>query len=129
MAGVTAMLGHPIAELNIDGVEGWSGGAPRTRGRRRGGAKTRKPEAERTGAKPQAERTRAKREPDPVTAEPESDPEPEPESEPTGPTFGGSVVPARATTGGRTRKGRAGTDSKPFGEHTPAFLLRPVKVA
>ena len=94
------------------------------------------------GRKTPTSRTRTKREPAKrPTAEPEPAPraiEPEPvvvaeETESQGPSFGGTVSPARAAAKPRARKGRPAADtggaSKPFGEHTPAFLLRPVKVA
>ena len=132
LAGLTAMLGHPLPEMTVEGAEGWHGeqAPPRKRSRRRGEA-----------AKP-ASRTRAKREPaERRTAKPEPvetavEPEPVVVAEDTdsqGPSFGGTVAPPRAAAKPRARKGRPAAEtsgaSKPFGEHTPAFLLRPVKVA
>jgi superfamily II DNA/RNA helicase len=116
LGGVTTMLGHAIPETRLDEIDGWSQAeaAPRGSRRKRGGR----------------DRARAKEAP-----QARRDSTPAPAAKPAAKSAPEAKPAAGPKTGpSRTRKGRpapekAGRPSKSFGEHTPAFMLRPVKVA
>ncbi len=142
LAAIVGLLGHPIPEMTADGVAGWTGGDPSPRGGRR--RRTRK----RTSDQPRG--TPTARNVAPETAQSRSAGTQAPESRngadrrpaKTAPTRAEPrrAEPARAapkepalrerTPVERTPKERPAAapsrPSEPFGEHTPAFLLRPV---
>ncbi|MFQ5775657.1 MAG: DEAD/DEAH box helicase, partial [Kiloniellaceae bacterium] len=151
LGAVTAMLGHLIPETAVEGVEGWTGAgaaASGKRGRRRTGA-ARKDDAKPGKGKSAARKDDAKpgkgksaapkdggRPGKGKSAAPEDGVEERDTAQASQPaaasdTTGGTV--ARARKAARARNGRAAAEapraSKPFGEHTPAFMLRSVKVA
>ncbi len=127
LAGVHAMLGHPIAETSLDNVQGWSGGdvhgkdrrPRRTRGGRGGRGKREeiaKPNhARKTGPTPAKKTAQKKSAARTDTAQ--------------------KTAPAKKA-GAQTRKdtrndsgAEGGKADKSFGEHVPAFMKNPVKVA
>ncbi len=151
---VIQMLGKQIEEIKVEGVEPWSEEDIPVRGRGgrgRGRPSSGKPTSSRPPAKKAARPARAKKERAPREATP-AEPTvqtPPPSETPIesveevkvtpvaldGPT-GGAVVkpkPAAAKPRRRASKNKNGTDTSAgeasFGEHTPAFILRPVKVA
>ena len=155
LAAVAGLLGHPIPEMAADGVDGWTGGGPAPRGGRRGHARKRpadKPRgkptarnvppetAESRPAGAQAPKTRngadrrpaktAPRRAKPAKAAPkeaaprEAAPK---EAAPREPALKEQAPKERAP---KKRPAAAPSrPSKPFGEHTPAFLRRPVDLA
>lgn len=117
LAGVEAMLGKKIPVVALDGVDAWSEAEATTKpsrgGRRRGKAEngTRAPRTRRRAASNSDEAPAASAEP----AE-------------------SATAPVPIEQGKRRRRGAQVKSepvpaSKPFGEHTPAFMLRPVRVA
>jgi len=122
LAGVTAMLGKAIPRVEIEGVEDWS--ADDVPSRKRGRA--RKAPARKSAAK----RSKPKAEPAPTAPAQSAE-----VAETKAKTKSAAARPApRGKTPRRGRKaGHNETDGergeKSFGEHTPAFMLRPVKVA
>jgi superfamily II DNA/RNA helicase len=172
LAAVTGLLGHPIAEMAVDSIDGWSGGDPAPRdGRRR---RARKRPADKPRGKPTArnaaparnvapesrngaDRRPAKAAPrraEPHRAEPhgaepaKAAPE---EQAPKERALREQAVKERApkeraprerapqerAPQERAPKERAVKEravaapsraSEPFGEHTPAFMLRPVDI-
>ncbi len=130
LAGVGALLGHAIPETTEEGVDGWSTAdvAART-GRRRGRSRAKGRDKQGPAAKAAA-KARAK------TAGGQSKPASKPAAKPRAKTAGNQAKPAakpaaKATgTEPEKRPGPAANrPTKPFGEHTPAFMLRPVDVA
>ena len=131
LAGVAQMLGKAIPEIAFEGIEAWDKAdvpAGRRGRSRRGGTKT-------TGGRP--ERARPRREPAPRKAAAEAKPAPEEtaeiddeEMDATGGTVAQPKPRAAKPQSGR-RRTKAGSErtDMPFGEHTPAFMLREVKVA
>ncbi len=128
---VGRLLGHPIPEMAVDAAAAWSGDdMPAKRGRRRRGS--------RRNAETRAKTKAATRQDGPQTAAPDR-----PASDRFAPDRPAPDRPASeksldqpATK--RAAKGRpakpwpaeeTGGTSKPFGEDTPAFLLRPVDLA
>ncbi len=126
LAGVHAMLGHPIAETALENVQGWSGGGGdvhgkdrrhrRTRGGRGKREEAAKPKhARKTGPAPVKKTTQKKSAARKDTAE--------------------KTAPAKkagAPTRKDTRKDSGadgGKADKSFGAHVPAFMRNPVKVA
>ena len=142
LAAIVGLLGHPIPEMTADGVAGWTGGDPSPRGGRR--RRTRK----RTSDQPRGTPTARNVAPEMAqsraagTQTPESRNGADRRPAKTAPTRAEPrrAEPARAapkepalrerTPVERTPKERPAAapsrPSEPFGEHTPAFLLRPV---
>ena len=131
---VVRMLGKPIEEMSLEGFGPWSEDEVPRRGRRGRGRKapesTSRKAAEHSGRK-SAERAggSAKRAPKdtPKTAAVAVAPQ-------QNGTTGGAVARPKPASerraGGKTRRRPEGaTAHDSFGEHTPAFILRPVKVA
>ncbi len=126
LAGVHAMLGHPIAETALENVEGWSGGGGDVHGKGRRPRRTRGGRGKREEtAKPNHAR---KTEPAPAkkTAQKKSA---------AGKDTTKKTAPAKKA-GAQSRKDtrkHSGTEGgkadKSFGEHVPAFMRNPVKVA
>ncbi|MFQ5466662.1 MAG: DEAD/DEAH box helicase, partial [Kiloniellaceae bacterium] len=138
LAGVNAMLGHPIPLADSPENTGWddSEAPPEKSGRRRTRSRAAAPTK-----RPARSRTRRK-ETTPADADMEAAPthaaeSPSVESPPAEPPPAETVespAPTKPRAERRPRKRReaaaeAEVSSKPFGEHTPAFMLRPVKVA
>jgi len=152
---VTRMLGNEIEEIAAEGVHPWSEEDIPTRGRggRGHGRKTsERPASSRGSAKKATRPARKKTEHAPRDAAPvepiEDSPPPTPTPAPVedstdaveeaqvtaeAPTGGAVIKPAAAKPRRQARKGKSETESNigeaSFGEHTPAFILRPVKVA
>ena len=142
LAAIVGLLGHPIPEMTADGVAGWTGGDPPPRGGRRRRARKRTSDQPRgtptaRNVAPEMAQSRAA-----GTQTPESRNGADRRPAKTAPTRAEPrrAEPARAapkepalrerTPVERTPKERPAAapsrPSEPFGEHTPAFLLRPV---
>ena len=155
LAGVTRMLGKAIPETALDDIAGWDGAeVPADRGRRRRSStrsSTRDKPAARTRAKTPRTKSPAAAEDAPKAAEPEATAEEtagdhaaagdqaaradaKPARRRRRSETPAEAAPDPSATGGRVRPSRnggakPGHDSASFGEHTPAFMLRPVRVA
>ena len=157
LAAVAGLLGHPIPEMAVDSVDGWSGGDPAPRDGRRRRARKRpadkprgKPTARnvppesRNGADRRPAKTAAPRaEPhraEPAKAAPKERAPKEQARQERVPREQAPKERARQEQAPRERaaKERAPKErpaaapsrpSEPFGEHTPAFMLRPVDIA
>ncbi len=146
---VVRMLGKPIEEMAIEGFAPWGEDDVPRRGRR-GGRAPRRGEAKSAARTPKDRKPRAaqKRDAAAKTAEPSEHDQParaqakekiedrirdEAQDEVRGNgTTGGAVARPKAPAprrGGRVSKRDAEAAEATFGEHTPAFILRPVKVA
>jgi superfamily II DNA/RNA helicase len=113
---VGRLLGHPIPEIALDGGAAWSEDAmPAKAGRRRRGGR-RKAET-----RPETKAAARKREPQEAAPD-----RPATEKAADKPATKRAPKQRPARPRPATEAGRA---SKPFGEHTPAFLLRPVDLA
>ncbi len=147
---VIRMLGRGIEEMAVEGFEPWSEADVPTRGRGGRGRKSSDKPARSRGtarkASPRPAREKAEREPPKAVAVPAEPETPAPiedapvAEEKTPPaangTTGGAVArpkPAAAKPRRRASKKQDDIDTTigeaSFGEHTPAFILRPVKVA
>ncbi len=152
LAAVAGLLGHPIPEMAVDSVDGWSGGdPPRRDGRRR---RARKRPVDKPRGRPTArnvppesrngtDRRPAKAAPHrakPAKAAPEAQAPREQALRERAPK---ERALKEQALGERAPKDRAAKEravkerpvaapsraSEPFGEHTPAFMLRPVDIA
>jgi superfamily II DNA/RNA helicase len=137
LAAVAQLLGHKIPEIGAEGEAAWSQAeVPERPGRRRRGR--RKPE-DRPRSKPASSKSapRKAEAAQPVAAQPVVAKPVAVEPQIAEPEVVESRAPApprraahRATKAGATSAAKkpAGA-AQPFGEHTPAFMLRPVNVA
>ncbi len=117
---VVRLLGHPIPEMVVDAAAAWSGDdMPAKPGRRR---------RSRRKAETRPTTKAAARQDGPQTAAPNrpapNRPAPEKSLDQSATKHAAKERPAKPRLAKET-----GGSSKPFGEHTPAFLLRPVDVA
>jgi len=154
MAGVVALIGGPIEELRLDAVAAPDAADFAERRRRSGGRGGAKPEGRsrrdsgrtpaRYGAEPRREasaKVEAAPEPAPQAPAPEAAPEaPVPEAAPEVAAEATSVrdESSRRRPRRQDRRDRRERDEEvavaaegqgPFGDHTPAFILRPVPLA
>ncbi len=158
LAAINVLLGRPISEITADGIDGWSGGDPpprdgrRRRARKRPGDKPRAtpaassapparndPPESRNGTDRRSAKTAPRRadprQADPRQAEPEEQaPREQARQERAPRERSHQERPPRE----RARQERAPKErpvaapsraSEPFGDHTPAFMLRPVDIA
>jgi superfamily II DNA/RNA helicase len=144
LAAVTRMLGKAIPETTLDDIDGWDGAEiPAGRSRRR--SSTRDKPAARARAKTPTAKLPAAAEDAPKAAELDAvaeetagDEIAQADAKPTRrrrkAEAPAEAAPEPSATGGRVRPSRSGgaipgRSSTSFGEHTPAFMLRPVRVA
>ena len=127
---VVRMLGKPIEEMHLEGFEPWGEDDVPRRGRRSRTRKApeRKAPERKTPERKTSERNGAKA-PRAAPADTPDDDDAQPST-----ATGGSVARTKPASERRApaktrRRAEGGTAHPSFGEHTPAFILRPVKVA
>ncbi len=145
---IETLIGKDIPRLTLDGVahpEFEAEGASRGRGRGGRPAAARTPERTHTPGRDTPERSRAPRQPEPAAAREKQPPttesappprEPRRDRRPSAPTAQpirmGNADNVTPITAGRPRHGRDEDDDERvvgFGDHQPAFLVRPFKIA
>ena len=117
LAAIKRLIGKPIPEIELDGMEAAIARAE-TETEERGGAAPDKSRSRRRSPKTGSARGRGRKTADAAVAE-----------APVADAAAPEVAPAKAARSKAKDKADVEGTSKPFGKDTPAFLLRPVKLA